>query len=246
MPRVSIDWSAVQAYYDAGHSMAECRAVFGFSNGAWDRARRRGELRTRARGGWHGGHRTRAHVERLLNEGRRNSEVAQILGLSKATVSYHARRLGVPADQRFSRRVEWSEVQAAHDSGMSVRECAKRFGFHTASWSKAVARGDIVPRDHRIPLERLLVRGRRTNRQHLKRRLVGAGLKKNRCEECGLTEWRGKPFRMQLHHINGVGDDNRLENLALLCANCHAQTDTWGGRNGHRRSRPELRLVEGG
>ena len=42
---------------------------------------------------------------------------------------------------------------------------------------------------------------------------------------------------MQLHHINGHGDDNRLENLELLCANCHSMTDTYGGRNGHRRKR---------
>jgi 5-methylcytosine-specific restriction endonuclease McrA len=40
---------------------------------------------------------------------------------------------------------------------------------------------------------------------------------------------------MQLHHINGDGSDNRLENIIFLCANCHSQTDTYGGRNGHRR-----------
>jgi 5-methylcytosine-specific restriction endonuclease McrA len=42
---------------------------------------------------------------------------------------------------------------------------------------------------------------------------------------------------MQLHHINGDGLDNRLENLELLCANCHSQTSTYAGRNGHRRKR---------
>jgi 5-methylcytosine-specific restriction endonuclease McrA len=42
---------------------------------------------------------------------------------------------------------------------------------------------------------------------------------------------------MQLHHVNGDGLDNRLENLELLCANCHSQTETYGGRNGHRRKR---------
>jgi 5-methylcytosine-specific restriction endonuclease McrA len=40
---------------------------------------------------------------------------------------------------------------------------------------------------------------------------------------------------LQLHHINGERHDNRLENLALLCPNCHSQTNTWAGRNGTRR-----------
>ena len=49
---------------------------------------------------------------------------------------------------------------------------------------------------------------------------------------CGLTSWRGKPLALALHHINGDRLDNRLENLALLCPNCHSQTDNFSGRNG--------------
>ena len=41
---------------------------------------------------------------------------------------------------------------------------------------------------------------------------------------------------MALHHINGDRLDNRLENLELLCPNCHSQTETFAGRNGHRRA----------
>ena len=43
-------------------------------------------------------------------------------------------------------------------------------------------------------------------------------------EECGVSEWLGEPLSMALHHVNGDGSDNRLENLRLLCANCHSQT----------------------
>ncbi len=118
-----------------------------------------------------------------------------------------------------------------------MRDCLDRFGFSRASWFEAVKRKAIVPRPLNIPLEELLVVGRKeTSRTYLKNRLIKAGLKENRCEECGITEWRGKPLSMELHHVNGDGQDNRLENLQLLCGNCHAQTDNWGGR-GRKRSR---------
>jgi hypothetical protein len=180
--RKHVDWSAVQAHYDAGHTMAECKALFGFSNGSWDRARRRGEVKTRGRGGWRGGHDTRRDVQRLLNEGRSNAEVAATLRVSTGTVSYHARKLGVPPDTRF--------------------------------------------------------------RDHLKGRLINAGLKEKRCELCGIDSWMGKPLNVQLHHKNGDGTDNRLPNLQFLCPNCHSQTETYGGRNGHRRPDRRLRLAE--
>ena len=70
----------------------------------------------------------------------------------------------------------------------------------------------------------------------MKARLLLAGMKERKCEHCGLTEWQGRPVAFELHHINGDGLDNRLENLLLLCPNCHSQTDTWGGRNKLRRA----------
>jgi Zn finger protein HypA/HybF involved in hydrogenase expression len=62
-------------------------------------------------------------------------------------------------------------------------------------------------------------------------RLLRAGLLENRCEECGISEWLGRPLIIQIDHINGVRDDHRLENLRMLCPNCHSQTDTYGARN---------------
>lgn len=61
------------------------------------------------------------------------------------------------------------------------------------------------------------------------------GLIKNICSVCGqLPEWNGKPLVLQLDHINGIFDDNRLENLRIICGHCHSQTDTFAGRNKKR------------
>lgn len=65
----------------------------------------------------------------------------------------------------------------------------------------------------------------------LKEKLIKDGIKENKCEICGISEWQGKELVCQLHHINGDHHDNRLENLQLLCPNCHSQTDTYCGKS---------------
>ena len=177
-------------------------------------------------------------VRALHEEGHSRREIATFLGVSKGTVGFHVRRLGLPIDERFARRFDWMEISAAYESGLSMRECLKRFGCSRDAFYGAVRRGDIVLRPSVLPIETLLVVGRRTSRSHLKARLLKEGLKQNRCERCGIDEWLGKPLNMQLHHINGDGSDNRLRNIELICANCHSQTDTYGGRNGHRKKSP--------
>lgn len=64
----------------------------------------------------------------------------------------------------------------------------------------------------------------------LKQKLLDAGLKENKCEICGCQYWRDKIIICQLHHINGDNTDNRLENLQMLCPNCHSQTDNYCGQ----------------
>jgi hypothetical protein len=169
-------------------------------------------------------------VSVMLKRGLSKSAVARSLGVSKATVSYHARRLGEPVDERGARRYDWAEVQRYYDQGHSVRACIARFGFSSQTWHAAVKRGAIVPRPFPMPLDRLLVADTYRSRHNIKLRLLGEGIKENRCERCGLTEWRGEPLSMALHHINGDGLDNRLDNLQLLCPNCHSQTENFAGR----------------
>jgi 5-methylcytosine-specific restriction endonuclease McrA len=187
----------------------------------------------------------RARVRALLDEGLNQREIADRLGVGKTTVNYHARRLDVPIETRFGKRYDWEAIRSAYEGGLSRKQCMARFGFSADAWYKAVKRGAIVPRPKAMPIEELLVAGRTiTNRTHLKHRLLNEGLKENRCEICGITRWMGQPVNMQLHHKNGDGSDNRLENIQFLCGTCHSQTDTYGGRNGYRKPDRHLRLVE--
>lgn len=69
-------------------------------------------------------------------------------------------------------------------------------------------------------------------RGYLNKRLRKDNLMPYSCGICGNTGiWNNKPLTLQVDHINGMPNDNRIENLRWLCPNCHAQTSTWAGKN---------------
>ena len=84
---------------------------------------------------------------------------------------------------------------------------------------KLVLNGTKVHRLDRLPLSKILTKDSSYNRTKLKQRLIEEGIKENKCEICGLTHWLNKPITIQLHHLNGLNNDNRLSNLQFLCPN---------------------------
>ena len=70
-----------------------------------------------------------------------------------------------------------------------------------------------------------------SNSDRLKKRLIKEELMEYKCNECDIKKWNGKYIALHLEHKNGIHNDNRLENLELLCPNCHSQTKTYAGRN---------------
>ncbi|MGC8486510.1 MAG: HNH endonuclease signature motif containing protein [Candidatus Baltobacteraceae bacterium] len=130
-------------------------------------------------------------------------------------------------------RYDWNAVQRHYDAGNSYRECRARFEFSAGAWTKAVDRGALRARSRGLPIRALLASS--ISRTNVKRRLLLEDLLRDECSECGLSEWRERKLSAQIDHINGNSSDNRLENLRMLCPNCHSQTSTFAGRNAKAR-----------
>lgn len=106
-----------------------------------------------------------------------------------------------------------------------------KWGISTAHFDPNLVRSR-AGRLRRIPLDEVVVEASTYPRGHLKKRLYDEGILERRCALCGQDEmWRGRKMSLILDHINGVGDDNRLENLRIVCPNCASTLSTHCGRN---------------
>ena len=84
----------------------------------------------------------------------------------------------------------------------------------------------------KIPLKDIFIEKSNYNRRDLKKRIIEENLIEKKCSKCGIIDtWNNKPIVLILDHINGINNDNRIENLRFLCPNCNSQTPTFAGRN---------------
>ncbi len=113
----------------------------------------------------------------------------------------------------------------------TLQKWANRWGIDTAHFDPHIGRRRAA-HTMQIPLDEVLVENSTYNRFNLKRRLLAAGLLEPRCELCGQGElWHRRRMSLVLDHINGISNDNRIENLRMVCPNCAATLDTHCGRN---------------
>jgi hypothetical protein len=130
----------------------------------------------------------------------------------------------------------WTEVMRrlnrcpTGNSRRTVMKYVRLWGISTTHFDPTASKRRARER-RRIPLGQILVKGSTYSRRALKQRVYDAGIKERACELCGQGElWRGRRMSLILDHINGVRNDNRLENLRIVCPNCAATLETHCGR----------------
>ena len=109
----------------------------------------------------------------------------------------------------------------------TVKRHIARLGLSTSHFTRPRS---VAPRPA-TPTAILLSSSSAVQSYKLKRRLLREGLLEARCATCGGTRWQDQPMPLELHHRDGDRRNNVLDNLALLCPNCHALTDSYKGRN---------------
>ena len=148
------------------------------------------------------------------------------------------------------------EAREAVATSLSYAEALRKLGMRPAGGNHKLFRKWVdeiwqIPTDHfdpnahtrgfqamnARPIEDYLDENSPVARDKLKSRLYREGFKQPVCEICGQGElWRGEVMAMILDHVNGVPDDNRLQNLRIVCPNCAATLDTHCGRKNRSRS----------
>ena len=143
--------------------------------------------------------------------------------------------------EEFKKAVEesYSIAQALTKLGLSPRggnyRVFKRFEkLYNIDTSHFTGQGHLKGKSHKFnttPLSEILVKDYEYSSNKLRKRLIVEGLKEHKCECCGLKEWMNEPIPLELDHIDGDHYNNQIENLKILCPNCHAKTPTYRGKN---------------
>jgi hypothetical protein len=149
-------------------------------------------------------------------------------------------RKAIAESRSWAEALRQLQYQSAGGNWLTLKKYARLWGIQTDHFDPDAARLRALQAGNRpVPLEQVLVKNSTFSRGHLKCRLFNEGIKDKRCELCGQGEtWRGRRMALILDHINGIPNDNRVDNLRIVCPNCAATFDTHCARKNQRPIRP--------
>lgn len=126
----------------------------------------------------------------------------------------------------FCRKVGW---QPRGDNYKVFHKYVKQYNLDTSHFTgKRTNLGNLL--NVGISKEEFFKKDKLIKAYDIRKKIFKEGLKENKCEICGLTEWLNNPIQLQIHHIDGDHMNNEIENIQLLCPNCHSQTENFAGR----------------
>ena len=150
---------------------------------------------------------TKEFLEPIVKECGSIRQVLQKLGLKEAGGNY----------ENIKTRIKMFDIDTSH--------------FHGMLWSKGKTWSKQKDLSDKLVENSAYSSGLPISSFKLKNQLLKLEYKEHICEKCMSKEWLGEKIPLELHHVNGNRFDNRIENIQLLCPNCHAFTDNYRGKN---------------
>ena len=118
-------------------------------------------------------------------------------------------------------------IRSAGGNFKTLKNYIEKYKIDTSHFTKNYDKMNEINKFKKISLSEILVENSTYNRTRLKNRLYKEGLKERECELCGQDEWwYKKKMSLILDHINGIYNDNRIENLRIVCPNCNSTLST--------------------
>lgn len=197
-------------------------------------------------------------IDNYQNNGLKYCE--QNLNRTRRSIMQRARKLNLKmsddAKSQYLRKYSKNDIENAVENSLCIADVCRFFGLYPQAgnfknFKKLIIRYNIdishflkpseLSKIRRIkksyngnikPLSEILIENSSYDRKELKKRLFKEELLENKCVLCGQDEnWRGVKISLILDHINGINNDNRIENLRIVCPNCNATLDTFCSKN---------------